>query len=138
MPTNEKFEKMKQDLINENEKMFGAEIRAKYGNSTANKSNKNINSLTQQQYNENERLHSEIEIALKSALKTGDPSSEQAQKVCDLHRLWLSVFYPEYSKEYHSYLAEMYIADERFKAFYEKIAPGCTKFLHDAIKIYCA
>ena len=47
------------------------------------------------------------------------------------------MYYPEYSKEYHMGLADMYVADERFKAYYEKIMPGCAEFLRDAINIYC-
>ena len=35
-------------------------------------------------------------------------------------------------------LAEMYVADERFKAYYEAVAPGAAEFLRDAIKAYCA
>jgi len=31
----------------------------------------------------------------------------------------------------------MYIADERFRANYDKLAPGCTEFLRDAIDVYC-
>jgi hypothetical protein len=47
------------------------------------------------------------------------------------------VYNPKYSKEYHMGLAEMYVADERFKAYYEKITPGCAEFLRDAINVYC-
>ena len=35
-------------------------------------------------------------------------------------------------------LAEMYVADDRFKAYYEAVAPGAAEFLRDAIKAYCA
>jgi hypothetical protein len=28
----------------------------------------------------------------------------------------------------------MYVADERFSAYYEKIAPGCAVFLRDAMQ----
>ncbi|MDR1538120.1 MAG: TipAS antibiotic-recognition domain-containing protein [Clostridiales bacterium] len=49
----------------------------------------------------------------------------------------MCVYYPKYSKEYHKGLGEMYVADERFRANYDKIAPGCTEFLRDAISIYC-
>jgi hypothetical protein len=31
----------------------------------------------------------------------------------------------------------MYVADERFKAYYEEIAVGCTDFFCKAITIYC-
>ena len=33
-----------------------------------------------------------------------------------------------YSKEAHKALAEGYVADERFRAYYDKIAEGCTEF----------
>jgi hypothetical protein len=31
----------------------------------------------------------------------------------------------------------MYVADERFTVYYEKIAPGCAALLRDAVAIYC-
>lgn len=40
-------------------------------------------------------------------------------------------------KEYHKGLGEFYVADERFRANYDKLASGCTEFLRDAINVYC-
>ena len=137
MQDNEKFEGFKQDLIDENERKYGAEIRKKHGDQAMDGSNARIKGLTQEQYDEGERLRVAVEETLKSAFETGDPAGEQAQKACDLHRQWLCVFYPGYSKEYHKNMGEMYAADERFKAHYDKIAPGCAVFLRDAINIYC-
>ena len=137
MANKKNFERLKQSLVDKNEQKYGAEVRKKYGNQTVDESNAHLKGLTQEQYDEGERLRLEIEEALKAAFGTGDPAGEAAQKACDLHRRWLCVFYPKYSKEYHIGLAEMYAADERFKAYYEKIAPGCAEFLRDAINIYC-
>ena len=137
MADNEKFEGFKQTLVNENEEKYGAEIRAKYGDAAMDASSARIKGLTQWQYDEGERLRVAYEEKLKSALETGDPLNEVAQDACDLHRQWLLVFNPDYSKEYHKGLGEMYVADERFKAHYEKIAPGCAEFFRDAINIYC-
>jgi len=137
MSDQEKFEGFKRDLIEKNEQTYGAEIRKKYGKKAVEDSNANLMGLTQAQYEEGERLQLAVEETLKTAFETGDPASEAAQTVCDLHRQWLCIFYPNYSKEYHRGLAEMYVADERFKAHYEKIAAGCTEFLRDAINIYC-
>jgi len=137
MSDNEKFEGFKQSLINENEQKYGAEIRTKYGDSTVDESNAALKGLTQEQYNESERLRLACEETLKAALADGNPAGELAQTACDLHHQWLCVFNPNYSKEYHTGLSEMYVADERFKAYYEKIAPGCAEFLCEAIKIYC-
>jgi len=138
MTENEKFAGFKQSLIDENEKKYGAEIRTKYGDGEVDASNAKLKGLSQVQYNEGERLQQAYEEALKAAFETGEPGGELAQSACDLHRQWLSVFYPAYSKEYHKGLAEMYVADERFAAHYEKIAIGCAKFFHDAIMIYCS
>jgi len=137
MKDNEKFEGFKQDLVNENEQRYGAEIRKKHGDQAMDAANARVMGLTQEQYDEGERLSLAVAEALKAAIETGDPSGAAAQKACDLHRQWLCVFYPGYDKEYHRNMGEMYVADERFKAHYDKIAPGCAEFLRDAINIYC-
>jgi len=132
-----KFEDFKQTLIENNERQYGAEVRAKYGEKAVDESNAHLKGITQEQYDESERLSLALEETLKAALATGNPAGELAQKACDLHRQWLTVFYPKYSKEYHMGLAEMYVADERFRAHYDKIADGCAVFLRDAINIFC-
>jgi DNA-binding transcriptional MerR regulator len=137
MTDKEKFEGFKQTLIDENERKYGAEVRSKYGDSLVDESNEKLKGMTKEQYDESARLSQAYEEALKSAFESGDPAGEPAQTACDLHRQWLCVMYPKYSKEYHVGLAEMYVADERFKAYYDKIVPGCAEFLRDAIKIYC-
>lgn len=138
MSDNEKFEGFKQKLIDDNERQYGAEVRAKYGDDAINKSNAKIKGMTKEQYAEIEALSSELNETLKSAFLQGDPASELAQKACELHKQWLCCYYDKYSKEYHMGLAQMYVDDPRFKAYYDKIADGCAEFLRDAIMIYCA
>lgn len=133
----EKFEGFKQKLLDENEQKYGKEIREKYGDEAVEKSNKHFKGLTQKQYEQGEALRLELEQTLKAAFETGNPAGELAQKACDLHRQWLCVFYPSYSREYHLGLADMYVSDNRFRANYDKLAPRCTDFLRDAIYIYC-
>ena len=38
--------------------------------------------------------------------------------------------------EAHIQLVEMYGQDERFTAFYEKIAPGCAAFFAQAVRAF--
>jgi DNA-binding transcriptional MerR regulator len=137
MSDHEKFEGFKQKLIDDNEQKYGAEIRERYGNKAVEESNTKVKGLTKEQYDESERLRLEFEATLKAAFKTGEPAGELAQNACEIHKQWLSIYYPEYSKEYHMGLGEMYVADERFRANYEKLSPGCTEFLRNAINIYC-
>jgi len=33
-------------------------------------------------------------------------------------------------------VAELYTADERFTAYYDKEVPGCAAFLRDAVRAY--
>jgi DNA-binding transcriptional MerR regulator len=137
MTDNEKFEGFKQALVDENEREYGVEIRGKYGDEAVDESNARLKGLTKEQYDVGERLRLELERTLKAAFDSGDPAGELAQKACDLHRQWLCVFYPKYSKEYHKALGEMYFSDERFRAYYDKLALGCTGFFCNAINIYC-
>ena len=134
----EKFEGFKQKLINDNERQYGEEIRAKYGSRTVDLSNAKVKGITAEQYAEAERLREEYKIALKEAFLAGDPSSETAQKACALHKEWLCHFWNEYSKEAHIGVAQLYVDDPRFTEYYDKIAPGCAAFLRDAVKIYCS
>jgi len=136
MTNNEKFEGFKQKLIDDNEKKFGKEIRDKYGDDTVNKSNAKVKNMTEAQHEEVTRLAEEVSTTLAEAFKTGDPSSGIAQKAADLHKRWISYYWSEYSKEAHAGLAQMYVDDERFTAYYDKEQPGTAAFLRDAIFIY--
>ena len=139
MSDTEKFEGFKQKMINDNENEYGKEIREKYGDEIIDASYAKVKGMSQKQWEEAKKLSEQILVTLKKAFDQGDPTSELAQKACDLHRQWLCMFWKEgtYSKEAHKALAEGYVADERFTAYYDKIAPGCSKFLRDAIAVYC-
>jgi len=140
MRDKEKFEGFKQKLIDNNEAVYGKEIREKYGNDAINASNSKVKGMSEEQWKKAQDLSTLINETLKAAFKQGDPSSETAQKSCDLHRQWLCMFWQDdaYSKEAHLGLAQMYCDDERFKKYYEAITPGATEFFNKAMKIYCA
>lgn len=136
MQDQEKFEGFKKQLIEENERKYGREIREKYGEDTIKKSNQKLMNMTQEEYENVTQLENEVKVALAEAMKTGDPAGELAQKAADLHKQWLTFYWNEYSKEAHAGLAQMYVDDERFKAYYDKDQPGAAEFLRDAIQIY--
>ncbi|MGG3467771.1 MerR family transcriptional regulator [Neobacillus pocheonensis] len=136
MSNKEKFDGFKKKMIDENEKKFGKEIRQKYGNDTVEKSNAKLQNMTEEQYDEVTKLAEQVQETLVAAFKTGDPAGELAQKAADLHKQWLTFYWHEYSKEAHAGLAQMYVDDERFTAYYDKEQPGTAEFLRDAIHIY--
>ncbi|MFT8390923.1 MAG: MerR family transcriptional regulator [Sporolactobacillus sp.] len=137
MSDEEKFAGFKQQLIDDNEKRYGKEIREKYGDKTIDESNAKLRGMTAEQYEKAGALSAQLNVYLKKAVADGDPSSDRAQKACALHKEWLMNYWPHYSKAAHLGLAQMYVNDPRFNAYYEAIAPGCAEFLRDALKIYC-
>lgn len=138
MSDKEKFAAFKQNIVNENEKKYGEEIRKKYGDKTVDDTNKKILDMSQESWNSLEELNERLNKTLKAAVEEGNSASETAQKACALHKEWLGHYWNFYSKEAHLNLCLMYTQDERFKEYYEKIAPGCADFLYEAMKIYLA
>ncbi|MFG6115550.1 MerR family transcriptional regulator [Thalassobacillus devorans] len=136
MQDKEKFDAFKQRLVDENEKKYGKEVREKYGNNTVEKSNQQVLKMSEAEYEEVQRLEKEMKDELSKGLKTGNPASEAAQKAAALHRQWLSFFWVKYTLEAHAGIAQMYVDDERFTAYYDDEEPGTAKFLRDAVQIY--
>lgn len=136
MKDNEKFEGFKRNLLDENERKYGKEVREKYGEETVKASNDKFMKMTKEQYEEFEKLSIEVLDTLEAAMETKDPAGDLAQKACELHKKWLTFTWKDYSKEAHAGLAQMYVDDERFTAYYDKRKPGMAEFLRDAILIY--
>lgn len=136
MSDQEKFEGFKQRILEENERKYGQEIRAKYGHEAVERSYQKFKAMTQEQYQELTELSTKLMETLEAAYQTGDPGGELAQNAADLHRQWLCYYWDRYSPEAHAGLAQMYVDDERFTAYYDQKQPGLAAFLRDAIFIY--
>lgn len=136
MTDNERFEGFKEQLIAENKSKYGTEIRAKYGDEAVEKSNRKLKGMAAEEYEAVTKLGNEVLETLYAAYQTGDPGGEPAQKAADLHRQWLSFYWDHYSKEAHLGVTQMYVDDERFKAYYDAKQPGTAEFLRDAVRIY--
>ncbi|MDP4125854.1 MAG: MerR family transcriptional regulator [Bacillota bacterium] len=136
MTDKEKFKGFKQKLVSNNEAQYGKEIRENYGDETVDRSNQKVLGMSQEQYEEVTRLEAEVLQTLQDAFKTDDPTSELAQKAADLHRQWLCYYWDSYTKEAHAGVAQMYVDDERFTAYYDAKQPGIAAFLRDAVLVY--
>ncbi|MEU4686776.1 MerR family transcriptional regulator [Streptomyces xinghaiensis] len=81
----------------------------------------------------------ELDIALdfgKATRAGASPDSEEAQAITRRHYTWLSDASPDPSKEYFIGLAEMYVADPRFAAHYDRHGEGVAEFVRDSMKVY--
>jgi hypothetical protein len=66
------------------------------------------------------------------------PEDPRAMDVADEARLLIDRWFYDCSKEMHACLGEMYVADPRFKANYEKMREGMAQWFSDAIKANAA
>lgn len=137
MQDKDRFRGFKEKLIKENEEKYGQEARERWGDKAVDASNAKLMNLSEKEYAEVERLSKEIIDSLAAAVGKEDPAGVEGLRIAELHRKWLSFFWPTYSKEAHAGLAEMYVADERFTAYYDDQAgQGAAEFLRDAIAAY--
>lgn len=74
MTDREKFEGFKRRLVEENERKYGREARAKYGDEAVDRSNERFMNLTPGEYEELIRLEKAVKDALEAAFETGDPA----------------------------------------------------------------
>lgn len=61
-------------------------------------------------------------------------TSDQAMALAEQHRQHISKFFYDCTYEIQLGLAEMYLADPRFKAYYDDRRPGLAQYIHDAIE----
>ena len=133
MSDQEKFEGFKEHVISQNEQNYGDEIRNKYGDEVIDNSNKKFKNMSKAQYDDFKNLEQRIGQLLQQACQNGNPSSTIAQELVATHKQWLLYTWPSYSTEAHIGLAELYIHDAAFTAYYERFVTGGAQFLRDAI-----
>lgn len=124
------------DFNTEAEDQYAQEAKERWGNTEAYKqSQERYGKLTKE---EKQKLKVDADIWMQHVAKqmqTNDPHSAVAQELIDQHYNSLRTFY-EPNLELYKGLAEMYIADPRFAAYYEKYATGLAQWMHDAMIYY--
>lgn len=74
-----------------------------------------------------------LETAFAAAMRRGLPADGPiAAKLAERHRAGIERFY-DCTHEMQVALAQMYLADDRFRQHYEDVAAGLAQYVHDAI-----
>ena len=134
MSDQEKFEAFKQNMVEKHEKVYGQEVRERYGDQQADEANQKMLQMTPEAYEKLKNLEQEILNRLKAAVSASIPTDdEEAHRIMLLQREWLEMTCPRYTSQMHKGLAGMYVADERFRMYYDKELAGCAEFLKNAI-----
>ncbi|WP_328300089.1 MerR family transcriptional regulator [Streptomyces sp. NBC_00435] len=70
----------------------------------------------------------------RALMEAGEPAGgERAMDLAEEHRLHICTWFYDCSYEIHTGLGEMYVADERFREFYDSMHPGLAGHLRDSI-----
>lgn len=140
MSTNEKFEGLKQRLVDNNTEVFGEEAVARYGKEVVQQSNEHLLKMSEEEHNEVVELEARVIQLLTACMQTKELQSTEAEELVATHKAWLTYMWGQstaYTAEKHKGIASMYVADERFTAYYdERVCNGAAEFLRDAINLY--
>ncbi|WP_405830541.1 MerR family transcriptional regulator [Streptomyces sp. NBC_01176] len=73
-------------------------------------------------------------VRYDALMEAGEPATgERAMDMAEEHRLHITRWFYACSYETHRGLGELYVADERFKEFYDSMRPGLAEHLKEAI-----
>lgn len=134
MSDREKFEGFQRELADENERLYGAEAREKYGAGPVEESQKNLMGLPPEKFQRWRELDRELRSGLIAAIRAEeDPAGPEGKRLFRLHREWLTILMPDCDDARQRGIAELYVTDERFAAYYDRELPGCAGFLRDAV-----
>lgn len=137
MSDKEKFEAFKERVVREHEEKYGAEVRKKYGDEEMDAAHQKVMDMSESDWERFQLLGEEIRIRLEECVRAGiKPDSEEAKRIVILHKEWLGRTWKQYTAEAHKAIANLYIADERFKLYYDRKEEGCAELLEQAIKYW--
>lgn len=127
----EKFEVFGRDY----QESWETEAEQKYGDSDAwQESRRRTSRYTKADWERIKAESDDLNARCAAALGAGvAPDSPEGTALAEEHRQQITGSYYDCGYEMHRCLAEMYLADERFTATYERVAPGLAHWLHAAI-----
>lgn len=130
MTDQERFKALKQRQIDQNEAIYGSEIRDQYGDKLIDASNQHYQSLDQKEMTQLTKIEHQLIGDLKTILREPDKKETLASQIFKLHQAWIQIIMPNYSLQIHRGIAQIYLSDKRFQAYYDqKAGSGATKML---------
>ena len=114
---------------------WAAEAEERWGDTDAwRESQRRAATYTKEDWTE---MKAQSDVALRAyadAMTAGvAATSEQAMALAEDNRRFISRWFYDCSHTMQRNLAETYIADDRFRATYDSVAPGLAQWVHDAI-----
>ena len=115
--------------------VYEAEVKARWGSTDAYKQSSAKTATYSEADINNAKLEQEaaVEIFLAAFNENLPVDSEKSRSAVNAHRNAITKWFYDCSIEMQKNLAQMYLADPRFKEPYDRHATGLAQYIHDAI-----
>jgi len=114
---------------------YRQEVVDRWGKGALDQAENVIRQKTKKEWEEVKK-HSDDFCRQMVALMQQPATHPEVQKLIASHHAWVGQFF-EVTEEKYRGLAEMYVADERFKVNFEKFATGLAEFMQKAMYAFC-
>lgn len=140
MSNEEKFDGFDYDKMMAEQKAYEPEVRARWGDTDAYRiSTKRAKGYRKEDWaaiqEEADQNLRELIACFRERVASSDA---RVQAVCDAARRHITQYFYPCSKEMFAGLGAMYVADERFTAYYDKHETGLAEYYNEAIQAYAA
>ena len=118
---------------------YEAEAKERWGGDAYEESKRRVNTYTAEDWKRWKTETGAVYADAAAAMRRGlDPTSPAALEIAERHRLSIDKWFYPCSHAMHAGLADMYEADDRFRASIDAAAEGLTTFLAAAIRANAA
>jgi MerR family transcriptional regulator, thiopeptide resistance regulator len=118
----------------EQRERYEREVREQYDPELVAESNRRARNMSRAQWQALREEGEEVHLAL-AGLMDRPPDDPAVQALIGRHYAMMNQFYPV-SAEIYRGLGQLYISNEEFRAFYDKVRPGLADFLQPAMAYY--
>jgi len=112
-----------------------AEVEKRWGGPALDESKRRVKGYTAEDWKRQQAEQGAIYAEASAAMRRGvEPTAAEAMDIAERHRLSIDTWFYPCSRAMHAGLADMYEADERFRATIDRAGEGLTPFLSAAIR----
>lgn len=114
---------------------YADEAEERWGETDAyRESHRRTSSYTKEDWKRLGEASERVEAEFAACMEEGLPAdSPRAKAAAEMHRRHIDTWFYPCGHEMQANLAEMYVADERFRAHYDDRRPGLAEYVRDAI-----
>ncbi len=132
-------EELYEGFTREQAERYQREVAEHYDPALVAESNRRIRKLSNAQWQALKEEGNTVTQAIASAMggdqQVSDPQDPKVQALVAQHFAWIGNFYTVTPQIYRG-LALLYVKNDEFRAFYERVAPGLPDFLSEAMIHY--